>query len=165
MSGTDDRRPGASPACYLDEADAAYAGYLPAAELTGFLNRLLEGERAGAKVGASMRNEASGEEARALLADVARDEARYVAVLSALVRQIGHEPSAATGSFRDKALRIEGEAARIAFLNRGQQAVIRMIEEMLPRIREDFVHAALREMLARHRENVARCAAFLGQGG
>ncbi|MCW5730768.1 MAG: hypothetical protein KIT20_08430 [Alphaproteobacteria bacterium] len=165
MGGADDRRPGASPACYLDEADAAYAGYLPAGELAGFLNRLLEGERAGAKVGAKMRNEASGETARALLADVARDEARYVAVLSGLLRRLGQEPSEATGAFRDKALRIEGEAARIAFLNRGQQAVIRMIEETLPRIREDFVHAALSEMLARHRENVARCAEFLERGG
>src|SRR3546814_10803699 len=86
----DNTKPGSSPPCYAAEMDAAYAGYLPSEELIVALNVLLESERAGAKVLARFRREAPDAPATRLLEEVGRDEARYVALLSGLVRSEEH---------------------------------------------------------------------------
>ena len=59
---------------------------------------------------------------------------------------------------------IDGMAPRLAFLNRGQGWVARKLREALPRIAEDSVHAALKEMLETHDANIARCAPFAAAG-
>ena len=56
-------------------------------------------------------------------------------------------------------------AARLAFLNRGQGWVARKLREALPRIAEDDVHAALKEMLETHDANIARCVPFAAPPG
>jgi rubrerythrin len=155
----------ASPACALAEADPVYRGYLPRGELIEFLNMLLEAEQAGVKVANAFLDDAEDAETAALLRDVRRDESRYAALLSRLVRELGGTPSTKVGDFYERAIAIEGMAARLAFLNRGQGWVVKKLRETLPRIAEDAVHAALKEMLATHDANIARCAPFAAQRG
>jgi hypothetical protein len=150
-----------SPACQLHEADPAYAGYLGDDELIELLNTLLEGERAGDAVAAEFLAASPSAEARALLEAVGRDEARFAAMLARLVGRLGGTPSERVGSFRDKALAIEGFAPRLEFLNRGQAWVVRKLAETLPRIRDDRIHSALKGMLGAHEANIARCEALL----
>jgi len=55
---------------------------------------------------------------------------------------------------------------RLAFLNRGQAWVVRKLDDLLPRVRDDVLHAALSEMKASHSHNirlVQQCIA--GEGG
>jgi hypothetical protein len=46
-------------------------------------------------------------------------------------------------------------ADRITFLNRGQGWVVRKLHEMLPRVRDNRLHADLAAMLRSHEANIA----------
>jgi hypothetical protein len=151
----EDRDNLASPACSMAEADPAYMGYLPPAEIVERLNRLLEAERAGAKVLTALRRDHP--DIAGALAGVHRDEARYAALLTKLVRGLGGEPSRKTGDFVGKVLALEGAKPRLELLNRGQGWVAKRLDEILPRIADDAIHAPLREMRDRHHENIAAC--------
>jgi len=162
VSGTAEESAGfASPACSAHEADPAYMGGIDREELVGLLNTLLEAERAGAKVCADFCHRLEAPEARALLEEVRRDEARFCGLLRDLIGRLGGTPSAQTGDFYDRALAIPDLAERLRFLNRGQNWVAKRLSEALPRIPDDDMHAALSEMRHAHVENIARCEALL----
>jgi hypothetical protein len=150
----------ASPACALAEVDPAYRGFMARDELIALLNELLEAEQAGVKVANAFLDDAEDEATTALLRDVRRDEARYAALLGRLIGELGGTPSGKAGAFYERAIAIDGMAARLAFLNRGQGWVAKKLRMALPRIAEDNVHAALKEMLATHDANIERCAPF-----
>ncbi|MCK9541827.1 MAG: DUF6306 domain-containing protein [Novosphingobium sp.] len=151
-----------SPTCYGAEADDVYMGYACRDEILTALNELLEAERAGAKVALASRGEsAKGGAYARLMGAVRADEARWCAMLSRQIERLEGRPSRRTGTFQEKALAIPDLLERLAFLNRGQAWVVRKLEELLPRVRDDALHGDLREMLASHRENIARAQALL----
>ena len=138
---------------------------LPTADLLALLNTLLEAERAGAKVLSEfLADYAEGSEAWQTLRRVQRDEAQNCAILMRLIRSLGAEPSKATGDFVAKALAVEGNAARLAFLNRGQGWVARKIREALPGIDAGELRSALVEMQDSHVANIATCDALVAGG-
>lgn len=150
-----------SPVCYGAQADDAYMGYAPRDEILAALNELLEAERAGARVAlASARSEVDFTY-RDLMLAVRSDEARWCAMLSGQIKRLGGTPSRKTGGFYAKALAIPGALDRLAFLNRGQGWVVRKLEALTPRIRDDVLHADLREMLDSHRTNIDRACTVL----
>jgi nitronate monooxygenase len=53
---------------------------------------------------------------------------------------------------------IPEERARLAFVNRGQDWVVRKLRETLPRIEDSRLTADLGEMLSSHEDNIARVA-------
>ena len=154
----------ASPACSAHEIAPGYFGTVPpmsTEEVVGLLNVLLEAERAGAKVLAAFLEEYERDApAWRQLAAVQRDEAKNCAILIDLVRRLGGAPSAATGDFLEKALAVQGKAARLQFLNRGQGWVTRKIAEALPNVKEDFVRSALSAMHESHLLNIEACQAL-----
>lgn len=154
----------ASPVCYAAEADDAYMGYAPRDEVLAALNELLEAERAGAKVALASARAAAGIPYRDLMRTVRADEARWCAMLSRQVRRLGGAASRRTGGFHAKALAFADPVERLAFLNRGQAWVVRRLEALIPRVRDDALHADLREMLESHRANIARAAAMIEAG-
>ena len=155
----------ASPPCYAGELGPEYFGAaprMPREELVGLLNTLLEAERAGAKVIAAFLSDHERDTpAWRQLAAVQRDEARNCSILIDLIRRLGSTPSAATGSFLDKALSVNGAIARLRFLNRGQKWVARKINEALPRLDQDLVRGALFAMLESHLLNIELCDALI----
>lgn len=151
-----------SPACYASEADDAYMGFAPRDELVTRLNELLEAERAGARVAIASGEGLSGADHAALLKTVRDDELRWCAMLFRQVKRLGGEASLKCGAFYGKAMAIEDPADRLRFLNRGQAWVVRKLEELLPRVRDDALHADLREMLDNHKLNISRTDEFLG---
>jgi hypothetical protein len=154
-----------SPPCYAHELAQDYFGVspmMPAEELIRLLNVLLEAERAGAKVLAAFLNDYErGTPAWRQLATVQRDEAQNCVILMDLIRSVNGTPSTATGDFLDKALAVEGKAARLQFLNRGQKWVARKIGEALPRLEQGFVRDALRAMRESHLLNIEACDALV----
>ena len=154
-----------SPVCYAHEIAPDYFGappMMPTEELVGLLNALLEAERAGAKVVAAFLNEYERDTpAWRQLAAVQRDEANNCAILIDLIRRVNGTPSAVTGSFLGKALAVEGKAARLQFLNRGQEWVARKINESLPYLEPDFVRGALFAMQESHLLNIEACDALM----
>jgi 5,10-methenyltetrahydrofolate synthetase len=135
---------------------------MSAGELTAFLNTLLEAERAGAKVISAYLDEiALAPDARARLLEVQRDESRNSAVLIGLLRRVSAEPTRGTGQFLQMALAVQGDRARLEFLNRGQAWVARRIAAALPRISDAFIRDEMQAMHDSHILNIGVCDALL----
>jgi hypothetical protein len=131
-------------------------------ELAELLNTLLEAERAGAKVLAAFLDEYPRESAAwNQLQRVQRDEAKNCSILIDSIRSLGNTPSSSVGEFFNKALAVQGRAARLKFLNRGQGWVARKIAEALPRIPQGPIHEMLLEMYSSHIANIEACDALL----
>lgn len=154
-----------SPACYAHEVAPDYFGEQPTLsreEILGLLDTLLEAERAGAKVLAAFLDDYERDTvAWRQVSAVQRDEAKNCAILIELIRTFGATPSAATGDFLGKALKIEGRIARLQFLNRGQGWVARKISEALPHIGDVSVRRALADMYDSHLLNIEACEALI----
>lgn len=150
----DETAEGSSPACSMHDADDAYMGYMARDELIAFLNELLEAERAGARVTLESARAAGSGPIAQLMSDIQRDEARWCAMLARHLKALGVTPSARIGAFYEKAIAIADLSERITFLNRGQGWVVRKLREALPRIRDDYLHADLAEMLRSHEANI-----------
>ena len=142
--------------CYARDSDDVYAGYASREELIAFCNLLLEAERAGARITARTAVEVQDAHLRELLRAIQRDEAACCAMLLKWIRQLSGEVSPRTGGFYEKCLAIADPAERIAFIYRGQGWVARKLREMLPKIRDDAMHADLSVMLKTHEENFER---------
>jgi hypothetical protein len=145
-----------SPACSMSEADDVYMGYAGKAELLALLNELLEAERAGARVALESARAVPEGPIRALLDVVHHDEGRWCAMLLGHIKARGETPSSKMGAFYEKAMAIAELGERLKFLNRGQGWVVRKLREILPRVRDDGLHADLAEMLRLHETNIAR---------
>lgn len=150
-----------SPVCYASEADDIYMGFAGREEILAALHELLEAERAGARVALASAKSANDPDYAELMRSVRADEARWCAMLSRQIRRLGAAPSRKTGAFYKKALAIPDPLERLAFLNRGQAWVVRKLESLTPRVRDEALHADLREMLESHRVNIDRAAAHL----
>ena len=152
----DEIHPPASPVCYAGEL---VPEPMSTTEAIAFLNNLLEGERAGAQGLAAMAKEVGEEALHGLLLDVARDEGRYCVMLRGHVERLGGEATRETGVFFEKLMARDGLAAKLKLLDRGQSAVVRAIDDALPRIDDAALVADLTEMREVHVCNIARCAA------
>ena len=150
-----------SPVCYGAQADDAYLGYASREEILAALDELLEAERAGTRVALASARSLEGAAYRDLMQAVRDDEARWCAMLSRQIKRLNGLPSRKTGAFHQKALAIAEPFERLAFLNRGQAWVVRKLEALTPRVRDDALHADLRAMLDSHRINIERASAFL----
>jgi Domain of unknown function (DUF6306) len=144
-----------SPACSMHEADDVYMGYAGKDELTAILAELLDAERAGVRVAHESALTARGGALGELMLAIEKDDARWCAMLAGHLRMLGPPPSSKLGAFYEKAMAISDLGERIAFLNRGQGWVVRKLRELLPRVRDNSLHADLSEMLRSHEANIA----------
>jgi nitronate monooxygenase len=123
-------------------------------ELIEELTTLLEAERAGARVGASLIDAAPDAEYAALAKLIQAGEVKWAkALFEALVR-LGAEPSDNVGDFYEKAMAVPDFENRLAFTNRGQAWVVRRLSELLPHIEDDGLAAMLQAMLDAHIESI-----------
>lgn len=135
---------------------------MSAQEYVGFLNLLLEAERAGARALADWIDEpATGADIRAPLLAAQRDEARNCASLIELLVAAGAKPSMATGAFHRRARSLSTWVERLTFLNRGQAWVERHIAEALPRLKDETAKQVLAAMHESHRANIVACDRLL----
>jgi 5-formyltetrahydrofolate cyclo-ligase len=164
-AATPESRCYASPPCYAGGLDPEYFGTMHRMSTDGLvelLNTLLEAERAGARLIAAFLGDYERDTpAWRQLAAVQRDEAKNCAILIDLIRRLNGTPSSATGDFLGKALAVQGRAARLQFLNRGQKWVARRIGEALPGVEQDFVRIALLAMRESHVLNIDVCDALV----
>jgi nitronate monooxygenase len=131
-------------------------------ELAGFLNRMLESERAGAKaLVVFMEEHARGSEAWKILRRVQADEAHNCALIGKLLDREGVPHSHATGEFFDKAVAVKGRRARIEFLMRGLGWAAKRFEEALPRL-DDEARGVFERMRDSHRRSIEACRAVAG---
>jgi hypothetical protein len=151
----------ASSPCYQHEFEDAGTPALSLDEIARRLNELVEGERAGARGLIDIKASVAGSPLGELLDRVARDEARFCAMLGRQLSRLGFPVSRETGVFYEKLLKRETLDDQLRLLDRGQSAVVRMLEELLPSVRDAELHADLVEMRDTHVENIRACAEFL----
>ena len=116
----------ASPACYLNEVDASYAGYLTPAELRQALRRIL-----------ALDLRLAGQ------ADAAGEGSPAADVLQNALARLGETeaPAIEPGESGSAELSVAELRARIADELSG----------LLPRVRDDSLHAELRSLIERRR--------------
>lgn len=131
-------------------------GYATHEEILAVLNELLEAERAGARVALGTRKATEHPATVDLMAAVHTAEARWCAMLAGQIRRLGGAPSRRCGMFHQKAMAIADLGERLAFLNKGQLWVVRQLDSLIPRIRDEELHADLRAMAGDHRANIDR---------
>jgi len=128
------------------------------AELSAFLNRMLETERAGAKaLVAFMDEHERNGPAWTTLRQVQADEAHNCALLGKLLDRDGVPHSHATGEFHDKAIAVAGRRARIEFLMRGLGWAVREFNAALPRIADAEATALFTRMRDSHLRSIEAC--------
>jgi hypothetical protein len=147
----------ASPACQLHEVDPSYLGYASQDEVRTLLNQLLEAERAGARGAREMSALADTAPTRQALHDVAKDEARFCAMLFGHLTRLGETPSRRTGTFHEKLAALDTLDDRLELLNRGQSWVVGKLADAVPKIADVALRADLQEMLDAHKRNIQRC--------
>jgi len=151
---SNDDREHASPPCYQHQFDEA--------ALIATLNMLVESERAGARALIAMRAACTDAQLTELLDQVARDEARFCAMLARHVDRLGAVASQATGSFFHKLVARESATEQLMLLDRGQSAVVRTLDGLLELPLERELRQDLEEMRAVHLDNIERCARYSG---
>lgn len=144
----------ASPVCYASDATAAYNGMAEPSEIVAALEELLQAERAGARVAGQTALDLGQGDAGALLREVQRDEARWCAMLMDAMRRLDASPSRAVGAFYGKAMAINDADSRLAFLNKGQDWVVRRLESLIPRIPDTWLREQLGVMRRAHVDNI-----------
>lgn len=143
-----------SPVCYASQADDRYMGFAEREEIIVALGGLLEAERAGVRVGARLVSMADRPDRLALARNIRADESRCCKMLVAALRRLDAKPSTRVGDFYDKIMATESFDACLVLLNRGQGWVVRKLESLLPKVRDDQLHADLRAMLEVHVANI-----------
>ncbi len=123
-------------------------------ELIEELTTLLEAERAGARVGASLIDGAPDAEYEALAKLIQADEVKWAKALFEALVSLGAEPSDRVGDFYEKAMAVADFENRLAFTNRGQAWVVRRLNELLPQVEDEALAAMLQAMLDAHIENI-----------
>lgn len=151
-----------SPVCYADQASDVYMGFAGRDELVEALNALIEAERAGTRVAKAWGDAATGA-IGAFLSTLHADEARWCAMLTAHVRRLDGVPSRRTGGFLAKALAIGDDGERLAFLNKGQSWVVRALDALASRVRDERLHADLKRMRDAHLVTIAAAGALIAQ--
>ena len=75
------------------------------------------------------------------------------------------EPSLKVGGFYDNATAIKGVVARLAFLGRGEDWVVRKLRVLLPRVADDRLHATLHQMIEAQQSMVVCAQETLARRG
>jgi hypothetical protein len=122
-------------------------------EQIGFLNRMLEAERAGAKaLMCILEMSPRSSEAWAALRRIHGAEAHNCALIGKQIERLGASHSHATGEFLAKLVAVEGARARVEFLAKGLRWAVKRFDDALPhlddeagetiaRIRESHLHS------------------------
>ncbi|QPI75482.1 DUF6306 domain-containing protein [Sphingobium sp. Cam5-1] len=154
-----------SPVCYGAGADDQYMGFASRDEIVAALNELLEAERAGARIALASGRGSENVRFSELMRIIRADEAYWCAMLSRQIRGLGAVPSRRTGAFYGRAMDIVDPHERTLFLNRGQSWVVRKLQALMPRVRDEVLHMDLQRMAERHGTNIKLAEAFLQDAG
>lgn len=120
---------------------------------TQLLQDLLSAERAGARVAGESLQHCDDPAQRTLLEQIRQGEIDSCKRVLNCLNHLGVEPNRETGAFYAKAMAIESLDERLAFVDKGQQWVIRKLREYLPGCTDAFIRSEMEKMLNIHEVN------------
>jgi nitronate monooxygenase len=130
-------------------------------ELAKKLTVLLEAERAGVVTARRMLAECSREEERTLLERILEGERESCRDLGKMLLHIGSKGSGNVGDFADKVMALPDLTQRMELLIKGQQWVVRKIEELMEEKLPAGIAEKLDEVHRVHVDNIELCIRFL----
>lgn len=130
-------------------------------QLTEKLTVLLEAERAGVVTARRMLAECSSDEERALLEEILEGERSSCRELGRMLLHIGSKGSGNVGDFADKVMALPDLGARMKLLVKGQEWVVRKIEELMEESLPEGMVEELNDVHRVHVENIALCVEFM----
>lgn len=139
----------ASSACGAADADDAYMGYAPREEVLHLLNRCLEIKKVSARATIRLATALKDDKARKAIRRMYRDDVECCLCLLEAIKGLGGEPSREASSLYGKVASSDGLFERLAFVQQGQERIIKLVRQMLPWIRNDNVYACLENLLER----------------
>ncbi|SLK08879.1 DUF6306 domain-containing protein [Novosphingobium mathurense] len=144
----------ASPVCYADEASDAYMGYAQRYEILDVLNGLLEVERACSRIAlaSSQLQETAGY--HHLMVGIHDHAARWCGLLGRHIQSLGGYPSQKTDTFFKETMALSEPLERLTFFNLEQTQMVRRLEHLLPRIRDDVLHGDLKALTDKKRADI-----------
>ncbi len=119
------------------------------------LNLLLEAERAGVVVMDMLAGEETDGAVKERLIEVRNDEGRYCAGLMGIIRERGGVPTEKTGDFVGKIKALEKKEERLSLLVRGQEWVVRKLQEIPDALFTGPEAEFVEDMVAGHEVNIA----------
>ncbi|GAB1457883.1 hypothetical protein MASR2M48_31910 [Spirochaetota bacterium] len=119
-----------------------------------FLNRLLEAERAGVKVLATLLPELQKDSVISLAKNFLHDEGMNCQVLKTLIENLGGTASSNTGDFVQKVAALQSIDEKLALLIRGQEWVASYIRKNRKLLSKTSERLFLEAMKIQHEENV-----------
>jgi len=129
------------------------------AELEGFLNRMLEAERAGAKaLVVFMEDFPRNGDTWKILRRVHEDEAHNCARIGEQLKKRGRPYSHATGEFYAKAVAVQGRRARLEYLMKGLGWAVKRFDEALGGL-DPEARTLFTQMRDSHRRSIEACGA------
>jgi nitronate monooxygenase len=137
----------ASPVCYAASASDAYMGFAEPEEIAAELNLLLEAKRASARLAARWASFSREPAERVAARAVHGEEMRACKLLFDAVSALQAVPSRRIGGFYDNAITLQDPDARLAFMDREQVWVRQRLRALAPRVRDDSLHACLRQLM------------------
>jgi nitronate monooxygenase len=125
--------------------------------INDFLNRMLEAERAGAKVMVLFMDsfDRNSKEWKTLRNVQAR-EAQSCALIGKLLEKAGVPYSHATGEFYDRALEVQGTHERLDYLVQGLKWAVQKFDEAMPALDAE-ARAVFEKMRESHLRSIAAC--------
>lgn len=126
-----------------------------------FLNRLLEAERAGVKVLATLLPELEKESVISLAKNFLHDEGMNCQVLKTMIENMDGTASTATGDFVQKVAALPTIEEKLALLIRGQEWVASYIRKNRNLLSKTSERMFLEAMKIQHEENVDTLTSML----
>jgi len=123
---------------------------------------LLEAERAGVFVARALLSEATDSAQSDLMAVILDGERESCQILGRTLLQMGTKGSAHVGDFAQKVMALENPEERLKLLIKGQEWVVRKLDEALETEPSAEIVMPLAEIRHVHEVNIGKCWEYLG---
>ncbi len=131
-------------------------------ELAQKLRILIEAERAGVFVARALLEEVEDPDYRSLLVEILDGERDSCRLLGRMIMRLGENSGGVVGDFHEKVMALDGDAERLSLLIKGQDWVVRKVDELLDGDLESSFAEDLDEMKRVHVVNIDLCKQYLG---
>ncbi|MEE8320060.1 MAG: DUF6306 domain-containing protein [bacterium] len=131
-------------------------------ELAQKLRTLIEAERAGVFVARALLEEVEDPDYRSLLVVILDGERDSCRLLGRMIMRLGENSGGVVGDFHEKVMALDDDAERLRLLIKGQDWVVRKVDELLDGDLESSFAEDLNEMKRVHVVNIDLCKQYLG---
>jgi len=122
---------------------------------------LLESERAGVMTGRALLPHADSDEEKQLMQEILDGEKDSCKALGRILVNMGESGGPGVGDFADKVMDLPEKADRLNLLIKGQEWVVRKLDELLNDELEPTTMATIQEVRDIHVINIEACKRFV----